>query len=186
MHRQGHACISGGVGVPRPTRRCLLSNSVLIRLKTVDYYVRSGSSMGAFLRSANYTLFIPETPLKPTHPPTYRRMHDQFKTAWGADFRTLGPAASIRPKKIPGVPAGAVGCRPWDPWLPVVENSQLFAQHGHSAGTAHGAPPIWGSLSNSSSISGLLATSSLAVLGVLLHGKRMVQHLSDVSGYFTR
>ena len=22
---------------------------------------------------------------------------------------------------------------PWDPWLPVVENSLLFAQHGHSA-----------------------------------------------------
>ena len=38
------------------------------------------------------------------------------------------------------------GCRvqtsgPWDPWLPVVKNSRLFAQRGHSAGTAHGAPP---------------------------------------------
>ena len=30
---------------------------------------------------------------------------------------------------------------PWDPWLPMVENSRLFAQRGHSAGTAHGAPP---------------------------------------------
>ena len=33
-------------------------------------------------------------------------MHDQFKGAWGAEFRTL-----IRQKKMPGVPAGAVGCR---------------------------------------------------------------------------
>ena len=31
---------------------------------------------------------------------------------------------------------------PWHPWLPVVENSQLFAQCAHSAGTAHGAPPL--------------------------------------------
>ena len=59
-------------------------------------------------------------------------MHDQFKTAWGAEFRTLRPVASIRlKKKIPG--STSRGCRvqnsgPWDPWLPVVENSQLFAQ----------------------------------------------------------
>ena len=31
---------------------------------------------------------------------------------------------------------------PWDPWLPVVKNSRLFAQRGHSACTAHGAPPL--------------------------------------------
>ena len=43
-------------------------------------------------------------------------MHDPFKTAWGAEFRTLGPVASIRLKeKIPGVPVGAVGCRIQDP-----------------------------------------------------------------------
>ena len=30
---------------------------------------------------------------------------------------------------------------PWDPWLPVVENSRLFAQRTHSTGPAHGAPP---------------------------------------------
>ena len=29
----------------------------------------------------------------------------------------------------------------WDPWLPVVESSRLFAQRVHSAGAAHGAPP---------------------------------------------
>ena len=33
---------------------------------------------------------------------------------------------------------------PWDPWLTVVENSRLFAQRGHSAGTTHGAPPYGG------------------------------------------
>ena len=38
------------------------------------------------------------------------RMHDPFKTASGV--------------QNPG---------PWDPWLPVVENSRLFAQRGHSA-----------------------------------------------------
>ena len=31
---------------------------------------------------------------------------------------------------------------PWDPWLLVVENSRLCAKRGHSAGTAHGAPPV--------------------------------------------
>ena len=53
--------------------------------------------------------------------------------------------ASIRPsKKISGALAGAVGRNsgPWDPWLAVVENSRFFAQRGHSAGTAHGAPPM--------------------------------------------
>ena len=37
-------------------------------------------------------------------------MHDQFKTA-----------------------SGVQSSGPWDPWQPVLENSQLFAQHGHSA-----------------------------------------------------
>ena len=31
---------------------------------------------------------------------------------------------------------------PWDPWLLVVKNCRLFAQCRHSAGTAHGAPPL--------------------------------------------
>ena len=44
-------------------------------------------------------------------------------------------------KKIPGVPAGALWCRIqdpgyWVPWLPVVEDSRLFAQRAHSTGTA--------------------------------------------------
>ena len=41
------------------------------------------------------TLFIPGIPLKTT----CRRMYNQFKIAWGAEFRTLGPLASIRRKK---------------------------------------------------------------------------------------
>ena len=59
----------------------------------------------------------------------------------GAEFKTLGPLASIRLKtKISGVPAGAVGCRIQDPgtrgyrWW-------KSADFSHSAGTAHGAPP---------------------------------------------
>ena len=40
----------------------------------------------------------------PCKPPTYRSVHDQFKTASGAEFRT------------------------WHPWRPMVENSRLFAQ----------------------------------------------------------
>ena len=50
--------------------------------------------------------------------------------------RTLGPVASITLiKKIPGAPAeGRVQMsRPWDPWLPAMENNRLFAQRGHSA-----------------------------------------------------
>ena len=59
---------------------------------------------GRFRTAPIITVFIPG------QPPTYRRMHDQFKT-------TLGPVASIRlkEKKIPGVPAVAVGCRIQDP-----------------------------------------------------------------------
>ena len=49
------------------------------------------------------TLFIPGTPLQ-TPPPPYRSVHDPFKTA---SVQNSGP---------------------WDPWLPGVENSRLFAQ----------------------------------------------------------
>ena len=54
----------------------------------------------------------------PCKPPPYRSVHDPFKTA-----------------------SGVQSSGPWDLWLPVVENSRLSAQRGHSAGTAHGAPP---------------------------------------------
>ena len=63
-------------------------------------------------------------------------MHGPFKTASGAEFRALGPVASIRHKKNPWCTSR--GCRvqnsgPCDPRLPVVENSRLCAQRGHSA-----------------------------------------------------
>ena len=79
-------------------------------------------------------------------------MHDQFKTAWGAEFRTLGPMASIRIKKTSLVYQQG-GCRvqnsgPWDPWLPGVENGRLFAQRVHSAWCAPLCPLLclWSAL----------------------------------------
>ena len=74
--------------------------------------------MGAFSHSAGtapiITLCIPGTPLKTTHLQKHAQsIQNSFK---GAEFSTLGPVASIRRKqKIPGVPAGAVGCRNQDP-----------------------------------------------------------------------
>ena len=55
----------------------------------------------------------------PCKPPTYRSVHDQFKTA-----------------------SGVQNSGPWDPWLPVVERTRLFAQCRHSARCA----PVHGSL----------------------------------------
>ena len=43
----------------------------------------------------------------PCKPPPYRSVHDPFKTASGGGVQNSGP---------------------WDPWLPVVESSLLFAQ----------------------------------------------------------
>ena len=65
----------------------------------------------------NITLLIPETPLQTT--PLQKRAWSIQNSIGGAEFRTLGPVATIRPKqKIPGVPAGAVGCRIRDPGTP--------------------------------------------------------------------
>ena len=56
-------------------------------------------------------LCCPGSPGKtPANHPPYRRMHDPFKTA-----------------------SGVQNSGPWDPWLPGVENSRLFAQPAHSA-----------------------------------------------------
>ena len=72
----------------------------------------------------------------------HRSMHDQFNTAWGAEFRTLGPVASIRlkKKKIPGVPAGAAGCRIQDRGTCGYQWWKT-ANFSHSVHTAHCAPP---------------------------------------------
>ena len=60
----------------------------------------------------------------PRKPPTDRSMHDQFRTAWGAEFSTLGPVASIRLKEHSMVSQqGLWGAEFRSRWLPVVENS---------------------------------------------------------------
>ena len=53
-------------------------------------------------------------PLQTTHLQKHAR---SSQNSMGCEFRTLGPMASIRLKKIPGVPAGAVGCRIQDPGI---------------------------------------------------------------------
>ena len=47
--------------------------------------------LGAFLHSAKHYVVYPGT--------THLQRHEQFKAAWGAEFRTLGPVASIRLQK---------------------------------------------------------------------------------------
>ena len=63
--------------------------------------------------TTDYAVHPGNTPAN--HPP-YRSGHDPFKTASGG--------------QNPG---------PWDPWLPAVELSRLFAQRAHSARCA---PPL--------------------------------------------
>ena len=74
------------------------SRKVIVCLVICEKFFQS--FLGAFSHSACTApiimLLIPGTPLKP---PTYRSMHNHFKTAWGAEFRTLGPVASIRLKR---------------------------------------------------------------------------------------
>ena len=92
--------------------------------------------------SANHSVVYPgNTP--DNHPPTEACM---IHSKQHRGYRIQDPGTRGRHqarKEIPDVPAGAVGYRIQDPWLPAVENSRLFAQRAHSAGTAHGAPP-WG------------------------------------------
>ena len=60
-------------------------------------------------------------------------MHDPFKTASGV--QNSGPwDRGKHQTKTKNPWCTSRGCRvPWDPWLPVVKNSRLFAQHAHSA-----------------------------------------------------
>ena len=63
----------------------------------------------------------------------------------GADFRTLEPMAGIRLKKIiPGVPAGAVGCRIQDPGTHGKQQANSGGKQPtfRTARAAHGAPPM--------------------------------------------
>ena len=86
--------------------------------------------------SANYYVVYPgNTP--ENHPPTAACMINS-KQHRGCSIQDRGTRGKHQTKKIiPVVPAGGVGCRIQDTWLPVVENSR---QRVHSAGTVHGAP----------------------------------------------
>ena len=91
--------------------------------------------------SANYCVAYPgNTP--ENHPPTEACMINSKQHG----VRNSGPwnlwQASDKKKRWCTSRGFRVqNSRLWDPWLPVVENLRLFAQRGHSAGTAHGAPP---------------------------------------------
>ena len=72
-------------------------------------------------------------------------MHNQFKTQ---KFKHL--MLAMGPRDLNSAPYSPVHCSSHSVTsfqsselteLPVVENSQLFAQRAHSAGTAHGTPP---------------------------------------------
>ena len=72
-------------------------------------------------------------------------MHNQFKTQ---EFKHL--MLAMGPRDLNSAPYSPVHCSrhsmtSFQPSelteLPVVENSQLFAQRAHSACTAHGTPP---------------------------------------------
>ena len=80
----------------------------------LESLVPSGFVSGAYtlLRRGERVVAMP--PLKTTH--LQKRASSMQNSIGGAEFRTLGPVASIGLKqKIPGVPAGAVGCRIQDP-----------------------------------------------------------------------
>ena len=75
-------------------------------------------------------------------------MHNQFKTQ---KFKHL--MLAMGPRDLNSAPNSPVHCSSHSMTsfqsselteLPVVENSQLFAQRAHSAGTAHGTPPQGG------------------------------------------
>ena len=95
-----------------------------------------GATMGAFSHDANcYVVYPGNTPAN--DPPTEACMIHS-KQHRGCRIQDPGTGGKHQTNtKIPGVPAGAVGCRIWDPWLPVVKNSRRFAQRGHSARCPH-------------------------------------------------
>ena len=57
-------------------------------------------------------------------------------------LRWLSQEHPCKPTPLQTRASGVQNSGPCDPWLPVVENSRLFAQRARSAGTAHGAPPL--------------------------------------------
>ena len=95
------------------------------RFRTV--WAQRGHSAGT---APIITLFIPGTPLE-NHPPTEACMIHS-KQHWGCRIQDPGTRGKHQIKTKNPWCTGR-GCRvqnsgPWDPWLPVVKNSRLFAQ----------------------------------------------------------
>ena len=128
--------IDGMCGVAKKQRGLTVDGGCTLGQDTGGVFAHPGHSTGT---APIMTLFIPGTTPE-NHPPTEACMIHS-KQHWGAEIRTLGPVASIRlNKKIPGVPAGAVGCRIQEPGIRGYRWWKT-ADFSHSAGTAHGAPP---------------------------------------------
>ena len=98
--------------------------------------------------SANYYGDYPGN--NPENHPPCGIMHNQFKTQ---KFKHL--MLAMGPRDLNSAPYSPVHCSSHSMTsfqsselteLPVVENSQLFAQRAHSACTAHGTPPLCGML----------------------------------------
>ena len=133
---------SQGHGLPKAPKLLFVGCTVAVKnfFMTIpgDVFAQRRHSAGT---APIITLFIPGTPLKNTH--LQKHALSIQNSIWGAEFRTLGPVACIRLKKKSLVYQQGGGrvqnSGPWDPWLPVVENSRRFAQRGHSARCA---PPV--------------------------------------------
>ena len=104
---------------------------------------RTGGVFAQRAHSANYYGDYPGN--NPENHPPAKFMHNQFKTQ---KFKHL--MLAVGPRDLNSAPYSPVHCSSdsmtsFQPSelteLPVVENSQLFAQRAHSACTAHGTPP---------------------------------------------
>ena len=125
--------LGGGYGsfilVPPKRTWGILDSGIAVHKKTQG--AQRGHSTGT---APIIVLFIPRTPLKTTHLQKHARTIQN-----GVGCRIQDPGTHGRhqtEKKNPWCTSR--GCRvqnsgPWDPWLPVVENSRLFAQRVHSA-----------------------------------------------------
>ena len=87
------------------------------------------------------------------------------------------------------IPCTSRGCRvqnsgPWDPWLPVVENSRLFAQHAHSARCAP-LGPLRSCVLCSTAALGLLGDLSLAYIIPTRECTHIVDTVHTLWGVYT-
>ena len=104
-------------------------------------------TVGAFSHSAHSANYYGDYPgNNPENHPPCGIMQNQFKTQ---KFKHL--MLAMGPRDLNSAPYSPVHCSSHSMTsfqsselteLPVVENSQLFAQSAHSACTAHGTPPV--------------------------------------------